>query len=101
MKRTHREPKRLVRLSFMTGRPEWTSSKINIMYHPALSLRQIGSYLYIFSFFFLSFFLPVIVSVACSTGPHPPPLRLALRPNRGHIGGGERTPPAVHACDVF
>ena len=32
------------------------------------------------------FFLPIIVSVACPTGPHPP-LRLARRPNRGHLGG--------------
>ena len=30
------------------------------------------------------FFLPIIVSVACPTGPHPP-LRLARRPNRDHI----------------
>ena len=37
------------------------------------------------------FFLPIIVSVACPTGPHPP-LRLARRPNRGHIGGGGWTP---------
>ena len=36
---------------------------------------------------FFFFFLPIIVSVACPTGPHPP-LRLARRPNRGHTGGG-------------
>ena len=36
-------------------------------------------------------FLPIIVSVACPTGPHPP-LRLARRPNRGHIVGGAWTP---------
>ena len=36
-------------------------------------------------------FLPVIVSVACPTGPHPP-LRLARRPNRVLIGGGGWTP---------
>ena len=41
------------------------------------------------TFFFFS--LPIIVSVACPTGPHPP-LRLARRPNRGHIGGGGWTP---------
>ena len=35
---------------------------------------------------FVLLFLPIIVSVACPTGPHPPP-RLARRPNRGHIGG--------------
>ena len=46
------------------------------------------------------FLLPIIVSVACPTSPHPP-LRLARRPNRGHIGGGGWAPPAVHACDVF
>ena len=37
------------------------------------------------SHIFIFFFLPIIVSVACPTGPHPP-LRLARRPNRGHIG---------------
>ena len=31
------------------------------------------------------FLLPIIVSVVCPTGPHPP-LRLARRPNRGHVG---------------
>ena len=31
-------------------------------------------------------FLPNTVSVVCPTGPNPP-LRLARRPNRGHIGG--------------
>ena len=41
------------------------------------------------SYFF--FLLPIVVSVACPTGPHPP-LRLAGRPNRGHIGGGAWTP---------
>ena len=47
------------------------------------------------------FFLPIIVSVVCPTGPHPP-LRLARRPNRGHIGEeGVGPPPAVHAYDVF
>ena len=30
------------------------------------------------------FFLPLIVSVACPTGPHPP-LRLARRPNIQHV----------------
>ena len=45
-------------------------------------------------FFFV--FLPVIASVACPTGPHPP-LRLARRPNRGHIGGGGWTP----SCGTF
>ena len=35
------------------------------------------------------FFFPIIVSVACPTGPHPP-LRLARRPNRGHIGKPSR-----------
>ena len=37
----------------------------------------------------ISFSPPIIVSVVCptGTGPHPP-LRLARRPNRGHIGGG-------------
>ena len=39
----------------------------------------------------LLLFFPIIVSVACPTGPHPP-LRLARRPNRGHIGGGGWTP---------
>ena len=53
-------------------------------------------WLYFFSFFFLT----IVVSVACPTGPHPP-LRLARRPNRGHIGGGVGPPPAVHAYDVF
>ena len=42
-------------------------------------------------FFSSLFFLPIIVSVACPTGPHPP-LRLARRPNRGHIGGGGLDP---------
>ena len=38
---------------------------------------------------------PIIVSVVCPTSPHPP-LRLARRPNRGHIrGGGAGPPPAV------
>ena len=45
-------------------------------------------------------FLPIIVSVACPTGPLPP-LRLARRPNRGHIEGGVGPPPAVHAYDDF
>ena len=48
----------------------------------ALKLSH-SKHTYIFSFFFL----PIIVSVAWPTGPHPP-LRLARRPNRGHIGGG-------------
>ena len=30
------------------------------------------------------FSLTIVVSVVCPTGPHPPPLRLARRPNRGH-----------------
>ena len=42
-------------------------------------------------FFFFFFSLPIIVSVACPTGAHPP-LRLASRPNRGHIGGGGLDP---------
>ena len=42
--------------------------------------------LVLFIYLFIYFFIP-IVSVACPTGPHPP-LRLARRPNRGHIGGG-------------
>ena len=46
--------------------------------------RAMHTYIY---FYFIYFFLPIIVSVACPTGPHPP-LRLARRPNRGHIGGG-------------
>ena len=37
-------------------------------------------------FIILYYFLPIVVSVVCLTGPHPP-LRLARRPNRGHIGG--------------
>ena len=41
------------------------------------------------SFFFL--FFPLLFYVVCTTGPHPP-LRLASRPNRGHIGGGGWTP---------
>ena len=41
--------------------------------------------------FFCFFFHPIILSVAYSTGPHPP-LRLARRPNRDHIGGGGWTP---------
>ena len=41
-------------------------------------------------FFFVH---PIIASVICPTGPHPP-LRLARRPNWGHIGrGGGWTPP--------
>ena len=32
-------------------------------------------------------FLPLLFSVVCPTGPHPP-LQLATRPNRGHMGGG-------------
>ena len=51
-------------------------------------------------FNFLIFSHSVIVSVVCPTGPHPP-LRLARRPNRGHIGGGAGPPPAVHAYDAF
>ena len=43
-----------------------------------------------------SFFLLIVVSVACPTGPHPP-LRLARRPNRGHIGGGGWNP-SWHMC---
>ena len=44
------------------------------------------------------FFLPIIVSVACPTRPHPP-LRLARRPNRGHIGGGGWFPScSMHVC---
>ena len=35
--------------------------------------------------------LPIIISVVCPTGPHRP-IRLARRPNRGHIGGGGWTP---------
>ena len=51
--------------------------------------------------YFFLFPLPIIVSVVCPTGPNPP-LRLARRPNRGHIGGGGvGPPPAVHAYDVF
>ena len=37
------------------------------------------------------FFLPIIVSVVCPTGAYPP-LRLARRPNQGHVGGGGWTP---------
>ena len=43
-----------------------------------------------------------IVSVVCPAGPHPP-LRLARRPNRGHIGGGgwTRTPSCgVHVLET-
>ena len=41
--------------------------------------------------FFSSFFFPLLFSVVCPTGPHPP-LRLGRRPNRGHIGGGGLDP---------
>ena len=42
-------------------------------------------------FFLLFLFFPLTFSVACPTGPHPP-LRLARRPNRGHIGGAGLDP---------
>ena len=37
----------------------------------------------------------IVVSVVCPTGPYPP-LRLARRPNRGHIGGvSDAEPPST------
>ena len=41
--------------------------------------------------YLLFFLILYFVSVDSPTGPHPP-LRLARRPNRGHIGGGGWTP---------
>ena len=37
-------------------------------------------------FFIIIIILPLLDSVVCPSGPHPP-LLLAKRPNRGHIGG--------------
>ena len=50
--------------------------------------------------FSFSFFFPFIVSVACPTGPHPPP-RLARRPNRSHICNRRSAsmPPSV--CSII
>ena len=42
-------------------------------------------------FFFFFSFLPLLDFVVCPSGPLPP-LLLARRPNRGHIGGGGWTP---------
>ena len=47
-----------------------------------------------------SSFFPIIGSVVCPTGPHPP-LRLARRPNRGHIGGGGWTPSCGTYLNMF
>ena len=62
-----------------------------------LSIEENCTYLF-FSLF--SLFFPLLFLSSAPLAPHPP-LRLARRPNRGHIGGGPGTPPAVHAFDVF
>ena len=59
-------------------------------------------YMSFYFYFYIHFhFFPIFVSVVCPTGPHPPP-RLAIGPDRDHIGGGGAgPPPAVHASDLF
>ena len=52
------------------------------------------------TFFSFSFFLPLFVSVVCLTGPHPP-LRLARRPNRGHIRRGGVDPLLLYMPMMF
>ena len=50
--------------------------------------------------FSLFFFFPLLASIVCPTGPHPP-LRLARRPNRGHTEGGGLDPLLQYIAVMF